>query len=182
MNPANPEESQALSLDLSIENPIAAMLFLLAKRPVERILRLGRIQSLYGRISGPISGKGFLQDALALLQIQCELQGSGLERIPSEGPVVVVCNHPFGVVDPLVLLSSVLSVRHDAKVMGNHLLARIPELRDVLIPVNPFGGKAATRRNSHALRHCLRILKAGELLCLFPAGTVSHLHMRPGLP
>lgn len=182
MKTASPAETHTLNLDLSIENPLAAKLLLLARRPVERILQLERIRALYGSISGPISSKAFLQNALALLQIQCELEGAGLDNLPVEGPVVVVCNHPFGVVDPMVLLSAVLSVRNDAKVMGNHLLSRIPELRDVLIPVDPFGGNAATRQNAHALRQCLRILKAEGLLCLFPAGTVSHVHMRHGRP
>lgn len=182
MATTNPTKFQALSLDPPIENLLAAKLFLLAKRPVERILQLERIRSLYGCISGPISGKTFLQDALALLQIQYDLEGAGLENLLPEGPVVVVSNHPFGVVDPMVLLAAVLSVRHDAKVMGNHLLSRIPELQDVLIPVNPFGGRAAARKNFTALRQCLRILEAGGLLCLFPAGTVSHVHMQSGRP
>jgi putative hemolysin len=182
LTPANAADTQALSLNLSIQNPIAAKLFLLAKGPVERILRLERIRSLYGCISGPSSGKAFLENALELLRIRCEIDGTGLENIPSKGPVIVVCNHPFGVVDPMVLLSAALSVRHDAKVMGNYLLSRIPELQDVLIPVNPFGGNAATRQNSHALRQCLRVLKAEQLLCLFPAGTVSHAHIRRSRP
>ncbi len=175
-------ERQGLDLDFNTANPLAAAFFSAARRPVERLLHLKQIRALYGRVTGPHSGKAFLDRALDILEIQCETPQRDQERIPREGPAILVCNHPFGVVDPMAVLSLVLSARPDAKVMGNHLLLRIPELRDVLIPVNPFGGNRATRDNAQAVRQCIRLLREGQLLCMFPSGTVSHVHVRPVPP
>jgi putative hemolysin len=149
---------------------------------LERILHLERVRSLYGRARGTLSGKAFVDRALEVLEIDCRIKPEDLDRIPRTGPALLVSNHPFGVLDPMAVLSAALSVREDVKVLGNHLLSRIPELRDVLIPVNPFGGSRATRENARAVRDCLRLLREGHMLCMFPAGTVSHVHIRPRGP
>lgn len=175
-------ERQALALDVNATNRFAAMFLSAARQPMERVLYLKRISALYSKVSGPLSGREFLERTLETLQIKTSIRPGDLERIPAAGPAVLISNHPFGIVDPMVILSAVLSVRPDVKVMGNHLLSRIPELRDILIPVNPFGGNLATRDNSQTLRRCLRILREGQMLCMFPSGTVSHLHVRPGPP
>ncbi len=176
------ENPPHLGLRTDNANPVAAMVLTAAKRPVERLLSLERIRSLYERVSGLRSGKVFLDRALDVLEIDRGCRPGDLERIPGSGPVVLVSNHPFGVVDPMAVLSLVLTVRPDAMVLGNHLLLRIPELHDLLIPIDPFRGKDAVRRNTQGIRRCLRLLREGRMLCMFPAGTVSHLHVRPGLP
>ncbi len=169
-----------LDLEIQTANPLVSLLFTAARRPVERLLHLERIRTLYGRASGSSSGKAFLDRALDVLEVDCRIPPGDLERIPRTGPALLVSNHPFGVLDPMAVLSLTLSVREDVKVLGNHLLSRIPELRDVLIPVNPFGGRRATRENARALKQCIRLLQEGHMLCMFPSGTVSHLHVRPG--
>jgi putative hemolysin len=173
---------QNLNLDFNSANPLAALFLTAARRPVERLLSLERIRALYRRVSGPLSAKAFIDGALETLEISREVRPDDLERIPRQGPAVLVSNHPFGVVDPLVILSVVLSIRPDAWVLGNYMLRRIRELRDVLVPVNPFGGSRATRDNLRAVRRCIRLLREGRMLCMFPSGTVSHVHVRPGLP
>ncbi len=182
MTTSTATESHALALDINTTNPFAAMFLSAARQPIEHVFCLKRIRALYSEVSGPFSGKEFLERTLETLQIKTSIRPGDFERIPDVGPAVLVSNHPFGIVDPMVILSAVLSVRPDVKVMGNHLLSRIPELRDILIPVNPFGGNRATRDNTQALRRCLHILREGQMLCMFPSGTVSHLHVRPGPP
>jgi putative hemolysin len=177
---SNSPDSQELNLDVNIPNPFLAKLYKIVKRPIEHTLRLKEIRSVYRRSAGADSGRLFLERALSVFQITREIGEGDLEHIPLEGPVILVSNHPFGVVDPMAVLSTVLTVRPDAMVMGNSLLWRIRELRDVLVPVNPFGGNEATRENLRSMRNCIRILKKGRLICLFPSGTVSHIHFRKG--
>lgn len=175
-------QNRPLDLDVHIANPIASLLFSAARRPVERLLHLERIRTLYGRMSGTHFGKSFLDRALDVLEVDCRIPSADLERVPRTGPALLVSNHPFGVLDPMAVLSVALSVREDVKVLGNRLLSRIPELRTLLIPVNPFGGRRAARDNARAVRDCVRLLREGHLLCMFPSGTVSHVQVRPGRP
>ena len=59
-------------------------------------------------------------------------------RIPASGPVVVVANHPYGVLDGAILTVLLTRVRPDVKVLTNSLLADVPELRKHCIFVDPF--------------------------------------------
>ncbi len=98
--------------------------------------------------------------------------------MPRDGAVVVVANHPFGALDGIILASVLAGVRPDVKVMANYLLGRIPDLRDLFLFVDPFGGGGAAAANAAPMRQSLRWLKDGGMLAAFPAGEVAHLSLR----
>jgi putative hemolysin len=111
-----------------------------------------------------------LNEALRVLDIGVTIDGD-VNAIPPRGAVVVIANHPGGAVDGLALLEAVRRQRSDVKLLANHLLGRIPELRDHLIAVNPF--RPASHDNVRGLRQARRWLAAGGALIVFPAGEVS---------
>jgi putative hemolysin len=154
--------------------PLQRLLTAMAAPSLERLLGLKRCRELYAAIEGEASPAGFAESALATLGVSLRVDGAGLARIPATGPLVVVANHPFGAVEGLVLLALLRRVRPDVRVMANYLLARIPQLQDQVIAVDPFGGAGAARRNLAPLRDSLRWLEQGGLLLVFPAGEVSH--------
>ena len=98
-----------------------------------------------------------------------------LARIPAQGPVVVVANHPFGGVEGIILPSLLGKVRRDVKILANYLLQPVTELQDLFIYVDPFGTNHSTKANLASLREAMVWLKQGGLLGIFPAGEVSHL-------
>ena len=69
-------------------------------------------------------------------------------------------------------------VRPDLKILANHLLRCIPDMRDLLIYIDPFDKKDSILTNLKPLREAIAWLRAGHVLAVFPAGTVSHLQMR----
>jgi putative hemolysin len=145
---------------------------------VERALGLPLLRRLYldtVRRPEPL----FANRALAVLNIQSGVVGE-LDTIPSTGPLIVVANHPTGALDGLVMLSLLARRRGDVRILANHLLASIPDLRDDLILVDPFGGSDAVSRNRSPLREAMRWIRNGHCLCLFPAGVVSHLQREKG--
>jgi putative hemolysin len=94
--------------------------------------------------------------------------------------VIVVANHPFGGVETAILASILRSMRCDVKFMANSLLSAIPEIRDLLIPVNPFPGKTSVRDNIRPVREAIQWVKDGGMLVVFPAGAVSHFDAQTG--
>jgi ParB family chromosome partitioning protein len=54
---------------------------------------------------------------------------------------VVTSNHPFGILDGVIVGVLLSRVREDVKILTNFALAGIPELREHCIFVDPFGGK-----------------------------------------
>jgi putative hemolysin len=139
---------------------------------IERALGLTTLNRLYRQ--APESGSRFWDAALDALDVRYDLADADLARIPRSGPLVAVANHPFGGLDGLILLSVLAGVRSDVKLMGNYLLGRIPELLDVLLPVDPFGDPSRRQANAAAMRSAIRWVKSGGALAVFPAGEVSH--------
>ena len=103
-----------------------------------------------------------------------ELDESTLNQIPTEGPVLIVSNHPYGMAEGLLQAHIIRLVRGDFKQLVNEMLACFPELARQYIFVNAFETEAARRDNASPLRASLDWLKDGHLLATFPSGTVSH--------
>ena len=147
----------------------------------ERALAFERLANIYRQAGGKAtSPSDFAAQALEILQVRFELDERQLERIPRTGPAVVVANHPYGGLEGLFLIAQLQRYRADSRFIANELLARLPEIRDVLFPVDAFGGARAARKNSTSLRAALKHVRNGGLLVLFPAGVVSHLHLSAG--
>lgn len=123
------------------------------------------------------SGRGaaFARNLLEALQIRFEVDRADLGRIPRQGAALVVANHPFGIVEGLILPVLLGSVREDYRIVANAILAGLGGLRDVLVPVNPFETTQANFENRRPLRACLEWLSHSGLLGMFPAGEVAHL-------
>ena len=83
---------------------------------------------------------------------------------------MVVANHPYGGVDGMILAHLLCQIRDDVRILANYHLKRIPELSELFIAVDPFGGQEAHRKNMKPLRDSLRWLDSGGLLVIFPAG------------
>jgi putative hemolysin len=112
------------------------------------------------------------------MNLHVELEEADFANIPKEGPVILVSNHPFGGIEGVVLLDILRRARPDFKVMANYYLDAIPEMRKDFIFVNPFGSAAAAKQNIRPLLECVRWLKEGHILGVFPSGEVSSIDLK----
>jgi putative hemolysin len=142
-------------------------------RVAEKLLSLDQLDCIYSEARREHRGQPFFASLLHHLNIGYRCPTEELARIPLEGPVVLVCNHPFGLVEAPILASLLLKIRKDVRFLANSLLADIDLLRDYLIAVNPFGGKDATKANVRGVRGAVEWLNGGGLLVVFPAGEVA---------
>lgn len=163
---------------LSVEQTLNERLPWLAQHP--GIMRpvagmLGRLadEDGFNRVLtavGDVEGFDFVERALDVLGASYYVNPRERENIPVEGGVLIVANHPLGMVDALALLQLVGSVRSDVRLLANDWLASIPQLNRVLLHVDVFGKGAASR-----MRAIYRALDNGEALIVFPAGEVSRV-------
>jgi putative hemolysin len=147
---------------------------------VERSLALHRLTHMYRQLPPAANSVEFLQMTLDAFNIQYQTDDLELENIPETGPSVLVANHPFGAIEGVLMAHLLLQIRPDVRIMANNLLQRIPELSELFIGVDPFGGDGAAKSNSGPLREAIRWVRNGGLLLVFPAGEVSHFRMDKG--
>ena len=96
-----------------------------------------------------------------------------LAKIPETGPVVIVANHPYGVLDGIVISWLVEKVRRDFLVLTNAVLMRAPEVRDFVLPIDFAGTAQATETNVKSRAAARAHLEHGGVVIVFPAGAVS---------
>jgi putative hemolysin len=92
---------------------------------------------------------------------------------PKEGPLIIVANHPFGIIDPIMLSRWAAQFRPGLKVMTNSLMLAMKELTGHVIPVDPFGGEGSAKRNLAPMKEAIKLLRGGGTLIIFPAGEVA---------
>ncbi|MCU1295769.1 MAG: putative hemolysin [Acidobacteriaceae bacterium] len=143
----------------------------------DRLLPMQRIRELYSRAQQPVN-RSLLENVLSQMQVEYQVSNADLARIPASGPLLVVSNHPFGVLDGIILGVLLQSIRPDVKILTNSLLSGIAELHEHCFFVDPFEGREAVVRNRKSLKQALAWLRNGGMLAMFPAGEVSHLQLQ----
>ncbi|TXI03515.1 MAG: acyltransferase [Pseudorhodobacter sp.] len=123
--------------------------------------------------SGAPFGAPFWPKAIRHMGIRIDTPDEEIARIPATGPVVVVANHPSGLVDGMIMAEMVNRVRSDFKILTRSLLTGIPEVEEFMIPV-PFPHEDNARELGLQMRdETMKHLKAGGVIILFPAGKVA---------
>jgi putative hemolysin len=123
--------------------------------------------------SGAPHGAPFWPKAIRHMGIRIDTPASEIALIPPTGAVVVVANHPSGLVDGMVMAEMINRVRSDFKILTRSLLTGIPEVEEFMIPV-PFPHEENARELGLQMRdETMQHLKAGGVIILFPAGKVA---------
>ncbi len=141
---------------------------------IERLTGQPRLKAMYlENRRAPREGESFWAAAIRHLELTIRCNEAGLARIPREGPLVVVANHPYGVLDGIVLSYLLSTQRSEFKILTNSVLYRAPELRPFLLPVDFSETREAVATNLRTRAESRQILKAGGTIVIFPGGTVS---------
>ena len=118
-------------------------------------------------------GQGFWADALDVMGIELQTPQEQLNNIPKTGPVIIVANHPHGLVDGMVLAETIGRIRTDYKILTRSLLTGVEPIDPFMIPV-PFPHEEdALQQNLEMRRRAMEHLKEGGVIVLFPSGVVA---------
>jgi putative hemolysin len=136
----------------------------------EKFLPSKRMQELYRRVQQSTDGFD-LENLLAAMRVDLRVGTADTARIPASGPVVVVANHPFGLLDGAALAVLLMRIRPDVKVVTNLPLEDVPEFTQHCIVMDASPSKDDS--NSTKMREAKAWLRKGGMLAIFPAGEVS---------
>ena len=145
-------------------------------RAIEKLSGQPKIKKLYNRYLEELKhDTPFFTAAVKLLEVDVHFNASRLASIPKTGPLVVVANHPFGVLDGIVVcwLVSLARESDDFKILTNAALDGIPEARPYLLPVDFSETKEALAANLQMRKDAMSLIKHGGCVIVFPSGGVA---------
>jgi putative hemolysin len=142
-----------------------------------RLFKIDELEHLYEKAR---TRPGFTQSLLDELDSRIAIAPADYEKIPAQGPVVAVANHPYGILDGIVLAELLTRVRPDVRILTNRMLSSLPEIERICFFIDPFDRPEVRAANGRSLRQSIGHLRAGGLLLIFPAGEVAHFDIRRG--
>ena len=119
------------------------------------------------------AGRDFWEVMQERYRLTLDFRGEGLANIPREGPLVVVANHPYGILDGLAMGRILSAARGDFRILAHVVFRRAEELKRVILPIDFSETRAAQRANIETRRTALDFLARGGAIGVFPGGTVS---------
>lgn len=166
-----PYEMRRLSYAGTFRNPVKAGTIRTIEWMTGKVTLLRLIRQF--ERTGVPWGQPFFTKAVKTMGIDILTPDEQVARIPAEGPLVVVANHPHGLVDGLIMGELIGRVRTDYKILTRSLLTGIPEIEEHMVPV-PFPHEENARALGLEMRAiCMEHLKQGGVVILFPAGKVA---------
>lgn len=119
------------------------------------------------------AGRDFWQVMTERYSLGLRLDGGDFGNIPATGPVVVISNHPYGILDGLMLGHILARTRGDFRILANRVFRQAAELDEVILPISFDESREAVALNIETRKAALAYLSQGGCVGIFPGGTVS---------
>ena len=142
-----------------------------ARHVLDRVLGYNRTLAL-GEHFRERPPEEIMRDMGALLAR--DVQASGLDRIPRNGPALVVANHPTGIADGIILNHLIAPLRPDLFFYANSDILRVlPQMESMIAPVEWRPDKRTRAKTRETMEYTRKAMEAGRLGVIFPAGRLA---------
>lgn len=136
-------------------------------------LTILRMVAQFEKTNADYRGQRFWRGALDVMGIPLGTPLEQLANIPADGPVVVVANHPHGMVDGMILADLIGRVREDYRILVRSVLTGLDEAATSFMIAVPFPHDPDAQRKMVEMRaRAMNILRQGGVVALFPSGVV----------
>lgn len=135
--------------------------------------RIGLIRRAEGYDREVAQGRDFWAVMAERYGLTLDVVAGSLDAIPKDGPLIVVANHPYGILDGLMLGHILSLVRGDFRILAHRVFKRAEDIDRVILPISFDQSKEAVALNLQTRKAALEYLGAGGCIGVFPGGTVS---------
>lgn len=137
---------------------------------ISKVFRVKEINSFIRKTKNDF-GFDFIDKLFQEVNSTYEYDKKALNRIPKEGPVIIVSNHPLGALDGVGIVRVVGERRPDVKIVVNDILAHLTNLEDLFLPIDLYSDRPQRKNLMNIANH----IKKGNAIIFFPAGVVSRM-------
>jgi putative hemolysin len=142
-----------------------------ARRALMAILGYDRTVALAERLRDEPAPR-ILETVAAM--IARDVEATGLEHIPRNGPALIVANHPTGIADGIVLWHLIGPLRPDLWIYANRDILRVlPQLDSVIVPVEWRPEKRSLTKTRETMEITRAAIEAGRMGVIFPSGRLA---------
>ncbi|WP_300055631.1 lysophospholipid acyltransferase family protein [uncultured Roseobacter sp.] len=135
--------------------------------------RLRLIKRARGYEDEVAAGRGFFDVMVERYGLSLEVVAGSLESIPKEGPLVLIANHPYGILDGLMMGHILAQTRGEFRILANSVFRKAQDLNRFILPISFDETKQALALNIATRKTALEYLSDGGAIGIFPGGTVS---------
>jgi putative hemolysin len=135
--------------------------------------RLSLIKRAEGYEADLAAGRSFWEVIPERFGLRLDVVGGSMDNIPATGPLVLIANHPFGILDGLMMGHMLDRRRQEFRILANAVFRKAAILDRVLLPISFDETPEALRQNIAARATALEFLGQGGAMGVFPGGTVS---------
>ena len=135
--------------------------------------RLSLIRRAAGYEAELARGRSFWQVIPERYGLTLDIAGGRLSAIPANGPLVLISNHPYGILDGLMMGHLLDAARGDFRIVANSVFRKAQDLNRVLLPISFDETREAVKLNLETRARTLDYLGQGGAIGVFPGGTVS---------
>lgn len=135
--------------------------------------RLNLIKRAQGYEDEVAAGRDFWQVMVERYGLSLDVVGGSLSHFPKTGPVIVIANHPYGILDGLMMGHILSMIRGDFRILANSVFSKAEDVNRIVLPISFEETKEAVRHNIQTRKTALNYLADGGAIGVFPGGTVS---------
>ena len=118
-------------------------------------------------------GRDFWEVMVERYGLSLDIVAGQLENIPTTGPLILISNHPYGILDGMMMGYILGKVRGDFRILANRVFRKAEELDRIVLPISFDETKEAMRLNIETRKASLSYLSDGGAIGVFPGGTVA---------
>lgn len=135
--------------------------------------RLKLIEQAAGYEHEVAAGRDFWDVMAERYGLSLEISAGALANIPRDGPLVIIANHPYGILDGLILGQILSKCRDEYRILAHQVFRKAQDLEKIILPISFDDTKDAVALNIATRKQALGFLADGGAIGIFPGGTVS---------
>ena len=119
------------------------------------------------------NGRDFWSVMVERYGLSLDVVGGSLSNIPQDGPLILIANHPYGILDGLMMGHILSQTRGDFRILAHRVFRKAEDLNRIVLPISFDETKEAIKLNLQTRKTALNYLDEGGAIGIFPGGTVS---------